>query len=223
MEISEEVIKRLQRELWVTRTLVLFSTLLMIVILAAGYYLYRVVQVYIKQAEGYVTEIVTYTEDMKPAMNRLKEVDADALCNALEEMSVAFGEVDFEQLVGQLEALDMVAINQKLDSLDVDAINAKLDSLDVDAINAKLDSLDVDAINEKLDALDVQAINAKLGALDVDALNAKIYALDVEGINATIQGIDAALLRETLENLNEAVETVKDISAKLQQIATIFS
>lgn len=211
IEISEKVLKKLQRDLWITRILVLFSSLLMVVILASGYYLYRTVQAYIKQAEGYVTEIVTYAEGMKPAVSRLKEMDAETLCNALDEMCVVFAEVNFEQLVGQLEALDMVAINKKLDSLDVEAINEKLNSLDVEAIN------------DKLSALDVQAINEKLDALDVEALNAKIYALDIEKINATIGSIDTALLRETLTSLNEAVETMKDIGTKLQQVASIFS
>ena len=44
-DVSEKLIKKLQRDLRMTRLMVMFSSLLMIVILAAGYYLYQVVQV----------------------------------------------------------------------------------------------------------------------------------------------------------------------------------
>ena len=210
LDVSEKLIKKLQRDLWVTRLMMVFCSLLMIVILASGYYLYQVVQVYVKQAEGYVAEIITYAEGMKPAMTRIQEVDVDSLCQTFSELSEAFAEVDFEQLANQLETLDLAAVSEKLNALDVETINAKLDSLDMAAINEKLDSLDMAAINEKLDSL------------DLEELSAKIYALDVDKINATIGGIDTELLGSTLANLNEAVDTVKDISEKLQQVALIF-
>lgn len=175
VEVSERLIKKLQRDLWMTRLFAMFSSLLMIVILAGGYYLYQVVQVYVKQAESYVTEIVTYAENVKPALNQLSLIDAEALKQTMEQMSVAFAEIDFEKLANQIE------------------------------------SLNVDAINEKINAL------------DVESLNAKIYALDIEGINETVGSLDAVQFEETLENLNEAVDTVQEMSEKLRQVATIFS
>ncbi len=175
LNVSEKLIKKLHRDLRLTRLMVFFSSLLMIVILAGGYYLYQVVQVYVKQAEGYVTEIITYAEGMKPAMTRLQEVDVEALCQTFSELSVAFADVDFEQLASQLESLDLVTINEKLNALDIEFINEKLS------------------------------------------------ALDVEKINSTIGNIDTELLSETLANLNDAVETVNDISSKLQQVGMIFN
>lgn len=154
MEVSEKLIKKLQRDLWVTRLFSLFSSLLMIVILAGGYYLYQVVQVYVKQAEGYVTEIVTYAESVKPALNQLSQVDTEALARTLEQMSVAFAEVDFEQLATQIEDLDVESINYKMDALDVDAINEKIKALDVESLNAKIYALDIEGINETVGNLD---------------------------------------------------------------------
>ena len=165
-DVSEKIIKKLQRDLWLTRLMVMFSSLLMIVILAAGYYLYQVVQVYVKQAEGYVTEIITYAEGMKPAMTRLQEVDVEALCQTFSELSAAFAEVDFEQLANQLETLDLAAVSEKLNSLDVEDINKKLDALDVDAINEKLVALDVDKINETLGGIDTELLSETLTSLN---------------------------------------------------------
>ena len=199
LDISEKLIKKLQRDLRMTRLMITFCSLLMIVILAGGYYLYQVVQVYVKQAEGYVTEIITYAEEMKPALTQLQEVDVAALSQTFSELSAAFAEVDFEQLANQLEGLDLAAVSEKLNALDVEAINAKLESLDIAAINEKLDSL------------------------DLEGLSAKINALDVEKINDTMGELDTELLSSTLTSLNEAVDTVNDLSAKLQQVASIFN
>lgn len=154
VEISEKLIKKLQRDLWITRLFAMFSSLLMIVILAGGYYLYQVVQVYVKQAEGYVTEIVTYVENVKPALEQLSLVDAEALEQTLEKMSVAFAEVDFEKLAEQIESLDVESINYKIDALDVDSINEKINALDVEALNAKIYALDIEGINETVGSLD---------------------------------------------------------------------
>lgn len=199
LDISEKLIKKLQRDLRMTRLMITFCSLLMIVILAGGYYLYQVVQVYVKQAEGYVTEIITYAEEMKPTLTRLQEVDVEALSQTFSELSAAFAEVDFEQLANQLEGLDLATVSEKLNALDVEAINAKLESLDIAAINEKLDSL------------------------DLEGLSAKINALDVEKINDTMGELDTELLSNTLTSLNEAVDTVNDLSAKLQQVASIFN
>ncbi len=154
VEVSEKLIKKLQRDLWMTRLFAVFSSLLMIVILAGGYYLYQVVQVYVKQAEGYVTEIIAYAENMKPALDHLAQVDTESLLQTVEQMSVAFAEIDFEKLAGQMESLDVESINQKLEALDVEAINEKLNALDVEALNAKIYALDIEGINETVGSLD---------------------------------------------------------------------
>lgn len=154
VEISERLVKKLQRDLWITRLFAMFSSLLMIVILAGGYYLYQVVQVYVKQAEGYVTEIMTYAENVKPALNQLSQVDSEVLKQTLEQMSVAFAEVDFEKLAQQVEDLDVESINYKIDTLDVDAINEKINALDVESLNAKIYALDIEGINETVESLD---------------------------------------------------------------------
>ena len=172
-EISETLIKKLQRDLWVTRLFALFSSMLMVVILAGGYYLYRVVQVYVAQAEGYVTEIVTYAESMKPALDRLSQVDAESLMETMEQMSVAFAEVDFEKLAEQIKSLDIESINYKIDALNVEAINEKLNALDVEALNAKIYALDIEGINETLGNLEslefeetLQNLNEAVGTVE---------------------------------------------------------
>lgn len=160
-DVSEKLIKKLQRDLRMTRLMVMFSSLLMIVILAAGYYLYQVVQVYVKQAEGYVTEIITYAEGMEPAMTRIQEVDMEALCQTFSDLSAAFADVDFGQLANQLGTLDLPAISEKLNSLDVEAINEKLGALDVDKINDTLGGIDTELLSETLTSLNdaVASIN----------------------------------------------------------------
>ena len=154
VEVSEKLIRKLQKDLRMTRLFAFVSSLLMVVILAGGYYLYQMVQVYVKQAEGYVTEIMTYAESVKPALNQLSQVDAEALKQTLEQMSEAFAEVDFEKLAGQIENLDVESINYKIDALDVEAINEKINALDVESLNAKIYALDIEGINETMESLD---------------------------------------------------------------------
>ncbi len=187
VEISAGQIKKLQRTLWTTRFFSVVLTLLMLGMLAGGYYIFRIVQVYVKQAESYVSDIMVYAESLEPIMTQLSEVDIESLNHTIEQITLAFEVVDFEQLAQQMEGLD------------------------------------VEEINAKLESLNVEEINAKLEALDVDAINAKIFALDIDEINATLESINAMELDEALTDLNDAVDTVNEMSDKLQQVATIFS
>ncbi len=199
LEVSAKEIKKLQRTLWTTRLFSALLTLLMLGMLAGGYYIFRIVRIYAVQAESYVTDIMVYAESLEPIMTQLSEVDMELLNHTFEQITLAFEVVDFEQLAKQMSELD------------------------VEEINAKLETLDVEGINAKLEALDVEGINAKLEALDVEALNAKLSALDIEAINDTIESINAVELGEALTDLNLAVDTVQEMSDKLQQVAMIFS
>lgn len=185
VEVSEKLIRKLQRDLWVTRLFAAFSSLLMIVILAGGYYLYQVVQVYVKQAEGYVTEIMTYAETVKPALDQLSQVDVEALKGTMEQMSVAFAEIDFEKLAEQIE------------------------SLDVESINYKIDALNVEAINEKINALDVESLNAKIYALDIEGINETVGNLDTVQFTETLENLNQAV--STVEEMSEKLRQVATI------------
>lgn len=166
-EVSERLIKKLQRDLWMTRLFAMFSSLLMIVILTGGYYLYQVVQVYVKQAEGYVTEIVTYAESVKPALDQLSKIDTENLTKTAEQMSAAFAEIDFEKLADQIESLNVDAINEKINALDVESLNAKIYALDIEGINETMENLNALQFEETLENLNeavgtVQEMSEKL-------------------------------------------------------------
>lgn len=167
VEVSERLIKKLQRDLWMTRLFAMFSSLLMIVILAGGYYLYQVVQVYVKQAEGYVTEIVTYAESVKPALDQLSQIDTENLTKMAEQISAAFAEIDFEKLANQIESLNVDAINEKINALDVESLNAKIYALDIEGINETMENLNALQFEETLENLNeavgtVQEMSEKL-------------------------------------------------------------
>lgn len=150
VEVSEKLIKKLQRDLLVTRIFSVISSLLMIAILAGGFYMFQTVQTYATQVDEYVTEIMAYAEDMEPAVTQLSEVDVEVLNDTMEQMTAAFAEVDFEKLAQQIDELDVEAINAKIEALDVDTLNAKINALDIDAINKAIESLDTAELSEAL-------------------------------------------------------------------------
>lgn len=150
IEVSEKVIKKLQRDLLVTRIFSAISSLLMIAILAGGFYMFRTVQTYAVQVDGYVTEIMTYADSMEPTITQLSKVDIEALNNTMDQMTVAFAEVDFERLAQQIDDLDVEAINAKVAALDVDSLNAKINALDIDGINKTIKELDTAELSEAL-------------------------------------------------------------------------
>ncbi len=150
IEISEKVIKKLQRDLLVTRIFSVISSVLMIAILAGGFYMFRTVQTYAVQVDDYVTDIMEYVEEMEPTVAQLSQVDIEALNDTMDQMTVAFSEVDFERLAQQIDDLDVEAINAKVAALDVDALNAKINALDIEGINATIQSLDTAELSEAL-------------------------------------------------------------------------
>ncbi len=150
IEVSEKLIKKLQRDLLVTRIFSMISSVLMIVILTGGFYMFQTVQTYAQQVDGYVTEIITYAENMEPAVNQLSKVDIEGLNATMDQMKVAFAEVDFERLAQQIDELDVEAINAKVAALDVDALNDKINALDIDGINETIASLDTAELSEAM-------------------------------------------------------------------------
>lgn len=166
IEISEKVLKKLQRDLLVTRIFSMILSILMIGILVGGFYMFRTVQTYAVQVDGYVTDIMTYAENMEPAIEQLSEVDIETLNDTMEQMTVAFAEVDFEKLAQQIDDLDVEAINAKVAALDVDALNDKVAALDVDALNAKINALDIEGINKAIEELDTAELSEALTNLN---------------------------------------------------------
>jgi hypothetical protein len=104
-------------------------------------------------------------------------------------MSVAFAEIDFEKLAGQIEALD------------------------VESINSKIDALNVEAINEKLNALDVESLNAKIYALDIEGINETVGSLDAVQFEETLENLNQAV--STVEEMSEKL---RQYQAKRRQL-----
>lgn len=150
VEVSEKLIKKLQRDLLLTRIFSVISSLLTIAVLAGGFYMFQTLQTYVGQADDYVSEIVTYAESMEPTVTQLSRVDIEALNDALDQVTIAFAQVDFERLAQQIDELDVDAINKKVAALDVDTLNDKINALDIDAINETIESVDMEELSEAL-------------------------------------------------------------------------
>lgn len=161
IEVSEKLIKKLQRDLLVTRIFSVISSVLMIAILVGGFYIFQTVQTYAEQVDGYVTEIVTYAENMEPAVNQLAKVDIEELNATMTQMKIAFAEVDFERLAQQIDELDVDAINTKVAALDVDTLNDKINALDIEGINKTIEELDTAELSEALTNLNDAAEKVK--------------------------------------------------------------
>lgn len=112
--------------------------------------MFQTVQIYAVQVDDYVTDIMTYAENMQPAIEQLSEVNIEELNHTMNQMKVAFAEVDFEKLAQQIDNLDVEAINAKVAALDVDSLNDKINALDIDRINQTIEELDTAELSEAL-------------------------------------------------------------------------
>lgn len=88
----------------------------------------------------------------------------------------------------------------------------------------------VQPLVEQLSALDyaaledtMQGLAASLNGVNWEQLSQQISALDMETLNAAMEGLDTQELTKALENLNGAVQTLENLSGKLQKFFERFS
>ena len=103
---------KLRKELRMTRIFSAVSSLLMICILAGGFLV-------CSQAKSYV-------DQMWPLVEELSAVDFEAINDTVGVLNQAVGTVDWEELAGELEKLDVEAINAAIAELDTEELSKAL-------------------------------------------------------------------------------------------------
>lgn len=129
----EVLIKKLRKELLVTRIFTGVLSLIMIAVLVGGFLLYKEVSGYLSemQAEMNATmaEVEGYMEDILPVVDKFEQMDIEALNKTLDTMTGAMVGVDWKQVSEQLNGLDMEALNKVIDNLDTRELSVSLKNL----------------------------------------------------------------------------------------------
>ncbi len=129
----EVLIKKLRKELLVTRIFTGVLSLIMIAVLVGGFLLYKEVSGYLTemQAEMNATmaEVEGYMEDILPVVDKFEQMDIEALNKTLDAMTGAMAGVDWKQVSEQLNGLDMDALNKVIDNLDTRELSVSLKNL----------------------------------------------------------------------------------------------
>lgn len=84
----------------------------------------------------------------------------------------------------------------------------------------ELEKLDYETLQVTLENANrtMAVLNENISAVDWEKVSGQIAALDIEAINEAIQGLDTEELTEALENLNQAAETLRNISDSLKSL-----
>ena len=111
-QTQDTAMDKLRKELRLTRIYSAISSLLMICILVGGFLVCR-------QAK-------TYVDQMWPLVEELSTVDFEAINDTVGVLNQAVGTVDWEELAGELEKLDVEAINAAIAELDTEELSKAL-------------------------------------------------------------------------------------------------
>lgn len=131
--------RRLMKELKLTQTICMVSSVLILCLLGGGIFLF-----------GRVRELAKLCE---PVVERLSVIDVESLNNTLEQVNASLEEVNLEQVADTLEQ-----VAGTVEQLDVEALNAALEGLDAQELSESLRNLNdasekIREIGEKINSL----------------------------------------------------------------------
>ena len=134
--MNEQLVKKLQRQLAFTRIICMISSILTILLLVAGAYLFSQVRVIL--------------EDMQPILDQVEAVDVDNVNETLLQIRTSLENVDLEQVVETMEQ----AV-ETLNEVDIDALNSAISGLDTEERSETLANLNdaVEALQEVEDSI----------------------------------------------------------------------
>lgn len=108
----------IKKELRLTRFFCIVSSLLTLCLLAAiGLLALKLRPVYL------------FIEEAKPALQQVSELDIDTMNRVLQDVEIAVGQVDWNELADSLEQLNIEEINKSLQSLDMEEFSAALEHI----------------------------------------------------------------------------------------------
>lgn len=74
---------------------------------------------------------------------------------------------------------------------------------------------DVQPVLQQFSQLDIDAFNQALSQLDIEEIQSTLEQIDTDAINSVLNNLDAEELSEALKNLNDATETLHNLSERL--------
>ncbi len=126
----ENMIKKLSRELLITRIFTGILSILMILILVGGVLAYRGFTRYTEEInaemERAMAMLEEYAGDIRPAIAKLEEVDIQAVNDTLATLNQTMASVDWEKVTTQLSALDIDSLNEAIEGLDTQELSVTL-------------------------------------------------------------------------------------------------
>lgn len=138
-EVSDNLIKKLRRELLVTRIMCGVTSALTILLLAGGGYLF-----------GQMRRVV---EQVQPVIEQAKAVDVENMNETLRQVRTSLENIELEEVVATLkQAVDT------LDTVDIDALNSAIEGLNTEELSKALANL-----NDAVDSL--RKVEQSLGSV----------------------------------------------------------
>lgn len=136
---TEQMIKKLRRELVFTRVMCLVTSVLTILLLIGGAYISKQVYVIMKQAQ--------------PVLDQITAVDVGNVNETLRQVRISLENVDLEQVAASMEqAVEM------LNEVDIESLNNAISGLDTEELSKTLANL-----NDAVESL--QKVEDSLGSL----------------------------------------------------------
>lgn len=111
-QMQQEDMKKLFRELRITRILSTVSSLLAVLLLVGGGYLFFTIRDIMREA--------------RPAIEKISEVDMEDFNATLAHINETLETVDFEPVVQAIEELDVEGLNSAINSLDMEEFSEAL-------------------------------------------------------------------------------------------------
>ncbi|MBQ2803354.1 MAG: hypothetical protein IJF07_05590 [Lachnospiraceae bacterium] len=121
----EKMIKKLQTELLITRIMNGISIVLLIIVLVGGFVVYK--------------SVVSFVTELQPVLAQVSEIDVSGFEQTMENLNEAVAEVDWEQVLSQLEEIDMDAVNSVLSGLNTGELTEAMEN--VNGVTGTLDEL----------------------------------------------------------------------------------
>ena len=134
--MNEQLTKKLHKELIFTRIMCMISSILTILLLVGGAYLFGQVRVVL--------------EEVQPVLEQVEAVDVDNVNEALMQLRISLENVDLEQVV---ETMDQAV--EALNEIDIDALNSAISGLDTEELSETLANLNdtVETLQEVEDSI----------------------------------------------------------------------
>lgn len=116
--MDEMIVKRLTRELRLTRIFCTISSLLVFCLLAGGFLVWAKVQ-----------PVISVLQEAQPVMEQLTKLDVDEMNETLEQVNLTLETVDWQQVSESLKELDVDAINEAVAGLDTEELTKAVENL----------------------------------------------------------------------------------------------